>query len=70
MCKNWKDPRADVQKELGWTAGSILEKLRDLNVKNGSWLEILLNYHEPRVDSEKTQGLFRKSARLKRYAWI
>ena len=52
MRKNWKDPRADVQKELGWTAGSILEKLRDLNIKNRSWLEILLNYHGPRVDSE------------------
>ena len=23
--KNWKDPRADMQKDLGWTAGSILE---------------------------------------------
>ena len=70
MHKNWKDPRADVQKDLGWTAGSILEKLRDLNIKNRSWLEILLNYHGPRVDSEKTQGLFSKSAWLKRYAQI
>ena len=70
MRKNWKDPRADVQKDLGWTAGSILEKLRDLNVKNRSWLEILLNYHGPRVDSEKTQGLFSKSAWLKRYTRI
>ena len=70
MRKNWKDPRADVQKDLGWTAGSILEKLRDLNIKNRSWLEILLNYHGPRVDSEKSQGLFSKSAWLKRYARI
>ena len=70
MHKNWKDPRAVVQKDMGWTAGSILEKLRDLNVKNRSWLEILLNYHGPRVDSEKTQGLFSKSAWLKRYARI
>ena len=60
MCKNWKDPRADVQKDLGWTVGSILEKLRDLNIKNRSWLEILLNYHEPRVDYWKLLGLFSK----------
>ena len=25
---NWKDPRADVQKDLGRTAGSILKKFR------------------------------------------
>ena len=49
-----------MQKDLGWMVGSILEKLRDLNIKNRSWLEILLNYHGPRVDSEKTQGLFSK----------
>ena len=47
--KNWKDPRADVQKDLGWTVGSILEKLRDLNVKNKSCLEILLNATGRRV---------------------
>ena len=49
-----------MQKDLGWTAGSILEKLRDQNVKNRSWLEILLNYHEPRVDYWKLLGLFSK----------
>jgi hypothetical protein len=26
--KNRKVPRADVQKDLGWTAGSILKKFR------------------------------------------
>ena len=26
--KNWKDPRADVQKDLGWMVGSILKKPR------------------------------------------
>ena len=54
MRKNWKDPRADVQKDLGWTAGSILEKLRDLNVKHKSWLEILLNATGRRVVFGKT----------------
>ena len=62
MDKNWKGPRADMQKDLGWTAGSILEKLRDLNIKNRSWLEILLNYHGPRVDFKETRGLFSKTA--------
>ena len=32
-----------MKKDLGWTAGSILEKLKDLNVKNRTWLELLLN---------------------------
>jgi hypothetical protein len=49
-----------MQKDLGWTVGSILEKLRDLNVKNKSWLEILLNYQGPRVDYWKLLGLLRK----------
>ena len=51
-----------MQKDLGWTAGSILEKLRDLNVKNRSWLEIFLNNHGPRVDFKETRGLFSKMA--------
>ena len=60
MHKHWKDPRADVQKDLGWTAGSILEKLRDLNVKHKSWLEILLNATGRRVVFKERQGLFSK----------
>ena len=28
MCKNQKVPGADVQKDLIWTAGSILKKLK------------------------------------------
>ena len=33
MCKNWEVLGADVQKDLNRMAGSILNKLRGLNVK-------------------------------------
>ena len=56
-----------MQKDLGWTAGSILEKLRDLNIKNRSWLEILLNVGGLRVKSRKAEGLFRKITRPNRH---
>ena len=59
-----------MQKDLGWMAGSILEKLRGLCAKNWALLEIFLNRRGLRVESGKTQGLFRKIARPKGYLQI
>ena len=59
-----------MQKDLGWTAGSILEKFRGLSSKNWALLEIFLNKRGLRVESGKTQGLFRKIARPKGYLQI
>jgi hypothetical protein len=57
-----------VQKHRGWTAGSIFKKVRGLYIKNWAYLELLLNYSGPQVDSQKVQGLFNKVARVKGYA--
>ena len=70
MRKKWKDPRAKALKQPGWTAGSKTRKLRGFSARNWAKLELFLNRHGLRVDSEKTQGLFSKSARLNRYARI
>jgi hypothetical protein len=59
-----------VQKDFGWTAGSISRKLRVENVKNRTDLQLLLKAHGPRVDSMETRGLFGKKARAKGYAQI
>jgi hypothetical protein len=50
-----------------WTVGSISKELRGLNAKNRAYLELLLNRGGLRVDSKETQGLFSKTAWLKRY---
>ena len=63
MCKNQKVLRADVQKDLNWTAGSILKKLRGVHVRFWAELQILLNGTGLRVDSQELQGLFSKSGR-------
>ena len=59
-----------MQKDRGWTAGSIFKKVRGLNVKNWADLELFLNYAGLRVDFKETQGLFNKSARANRYLRI
>ena len=51
-----------MQKLQLWTAGSISKKARGLSVKNGTYLEILLNGTGLRVESRKTKGLFSKSS--------
>jgi hypothetical protein len=48
-------------------ADPISGKLRGFGAKIGAQLELLLNGGGLRVDSERTQGLFNKTARLKRY---
>ena len=57
-------------KRRSWTAGSNIEKLRGLNIKNRAYLELLLNWPGLRVDFKETQGLFNKTSRAKRYLWI
>jgi hypothetical protein len=59
-----------VQKLQGWTADPKTRKLRGLNAKNRAYLELLLNGGGLRVDSEETQGLLNKTARLKWYLLI
>ena len=59
-----------MQKDLGWTAGSILEKHMDLSDKNRAWIELLLHCHGLRVHFRKTRGLFSKTARPNRYPRI
>ena len=59
-----------MQKLQLWTAGSISKEPRGLNVKNWAELQLLLNCSGLRVNSRKVQGLFRKTARPKRYLWI
>ena len=56
-----------MQKGKGWTAGLISGKLRVLSVKNRTYLEILLNYHRLRLESQELQGLFSKTGRPNRY---
>ena len=70
MCKNQKFLGADVQKDLNWMAGSISRKPRGVRAKFWADLELILKAHGPRVDSEKTQGLFNKFARPKGYVLI
>ena len=48
-------------------AGSILEKIRGLNINNRAISQISLNYTGPRVDSIKMQGLFCKRSLVDRY---
>ena len=52
-----------MQNQQAWTAGSISIELRGQNTKNWAWLEILLNWTErglisekPRVSLEKEPG--------------
>ena len=59
-----------MQKDRGWTAGPILKKVRGLNVKNSTVLQLFLNCSGPRVESRKDQDLFSKTAMVDRYpAW-
>ena len=58
--KNWKDPRAKVLKQLGWTASSKSEKLRGLSAKNWAWLELLLNYMDCGLKSKEARDSFAK----------
>ena len=70
MCKNWKEWRAQVQKDLGWTAGTKTGKVGGLNIKNRTGMQLLLNCSGPRVDSRKDEGLFNKMARPNQYGWL
>ena len=64
------DLGSNVQKDRDWTAGSKTGKLRGLNTKNRSDLELFLNCSSSWVNSRKVQGLFSEKARPKRYLWI
>ena len=70
MCKNQKEWRAQVQKDLGWMAGTKTGKVGGLNVKNRTGMQLLLNCSGPRVDYRKDEGLFHKMSRTKGYARI
>ena len=59
-----------MQNDRGWTAGPILKKVRGLNIKNKTVLQLFLNCSGLRVESRKVQGLFNKIARAKGYARI
>ena len=59
-----------MQKDRGWIADLKTRKLRGFGVRNWADLELLLNWLGLRVDSGKAQGLFSKTARLKRYLRI
>ena len=50
--------------------GTIFGKLRGLNAKNRTVLQLFLNCSGPRVESRKDQGLFSKTAMADWYpAW-
>ena len=59
-----------MQNYTGWTVGSKTVKLRGLNAKNRTGMQLLLNCSGPRVDSRKDEGLFNKNVRAKGYVWI
>ena len=56
-----------MQNYTGWTMGSKTVKLRGLNAKNRTGMQLLLNYSGPRVDTHKAQGHFSKNTRPNRY---
>ena len=59
-----------MQKDRGWMAVPIFKKVRGLNVKNRTVLQLFLNCSGPRVESRKDQGFFSKTTTTDRYpAW-
>ena len=53
-----------MQNYTGWTVGSKTVKLRGLNAKNRTRMQLLLNCRGLRVDFQELQGLFSKNGTL------